>query len=67
MDDSFLIATSGKIKHALSVFNLYNENLHFTVEYKDNNRSISLLDMEINTINNKVITDWYMKLTASGK
>ena len=65
VDDCFLIIKSNKIEHALSVFNSFNEHLHFTVGYEDNNSSIDFLDMKITTINNSVILNWYMKPTAS--
>ena len=67
VDDSFLIIKSNKIEHALSVFNLYNEHLRFTVENEYNTSSINFLDMKITRINNGVITVWYMKPTASGR
>ena len=67
MNDSFLIVKSDKLEHSLSVFNSSNENVQFTVEYEDNNNSIKFLGMKITRINDKVITDWYMKLTASDR
>ena len=67
VDDSFLIVKSNKIQHALYVFNSYNENVQFTVEYEDNNSSINFYEMKITRINKKVPTDWYMKSIASGR
>ena len=66
VDDCLLIAKKDKIDEILSSFNNYNNNLQFTIERETNN-SINFLDMPLIRTNNKIITNWFRKSTASGR
>ena len=66
VDDYLLIVKKDKIEEILSSFNNYNNNLQFTIERETNN-SINFLDMQLIRTNNKIITNWYRKSTASGR
>ena len=66
VDDCLLIVKNEKIEEILSSFNNYNNNLQFTIERESNN-SINFLDMTLIRNNNKIITNWFRKNTASGR
>ena len=66
VDDCLLIVKKDKIEEILSTFNNYNNNLQFTIERETNN-SINFLDIQLIRTNNKIITNWYRKSTASGR
>ena len=66
VDDCSLIVKKDKIEEILSSFNNYNNNLQFTIERETNN-SINFLDIQLIRTNNKIITNWFRKSTASGR
>lgn len=56
-----------KVEIILGAFNSYDPHIQFTVE-KETERSVPFLDTKlIRTDNNKIILDWYIKPTASGR
>ena len=66
VDDRLLIAKKDKIEEILSSFNNCNNNLQFTIERETNN-GINFLDIQLIRTNNKIITNWFRKSTASGR
>lgn len=67
VDDCLLIAKREGLQLYLDEFNNYNENLKFTNEL-ENNKKQTYLDLLIILIileNDKIITNWYIKPTAS--
>ena len=66
VDDCLLIVKKDKIEDILSSFKNYNKNLQFTIEREKNN-SINFLDIQLIRTNNKIITNWFRKSTASGR
>lgn len=66
VDDIVCMIPSGKENEILSVFNNYNPHLQFTIETETNN-SVPFLDTKLIRLNNKIILDWYIKPTSSGR
>ena len=66
VDDIFAIVKKSEADEILKTFNTYHNKLQFTIETEQNNY-IPFLDMKIIKENNKIITDWYTKPTASGR
>ena len=66
VDNCLLTVKKEKIEEILSSFNTYNNNLQFTIELETNN-SINFLDLQLIRTNNKIITNWFRKSTASGR
>lgn len=66
VDDCFLIVKESDTELILNTFNNYNNFLKFTIE-KETDNSINFLDMRIIRCDNKILTDWYQKPTATGR
>ena len=67
VDDIILRIPSNSTNHILNIFNEYDKNLQFTVELSQK-KNISFLDIKIIIDNQRyLITNWYQKLTFSGR
>ncbi|XP_075157638.1 uncharacterized protein LOC142230905 [Haematobia irritans] len=66
VDDIFAIIKKPHLETILKLLNSYHNKIKFTVEIEEDNR-LPYLDMTIIRDNNKIITDWYTKKTASGR
>ncbi|XP_025269727.1 uncharacterized protein LOC112639554 [Camponotus floridanus] len=65
VDDVFAIVPRAKINEILTKFNNYHERLRFTYETEVDS-SISFLNVKIIQSDNRLITNWFRKLTWSG-
>ena len=66
VDDILAIVKSNEVEEILKALNDYHDKLQFTVEQEEDG-SIPYLDMKIYSKDNKIITNWYCKPTASGR
>ncbi|XP_043467539.1 protein dopey homolog PFC0245c-like [Leptopilina heterotoma] len=66
VDDIITCIPADKINEIVDKFNGYDERLQFTFEMLNNN-SINFLDVLIIIDNKKLITDWFLKPTFSGR
>lgn len=66
VDDTILIVHKEHIDLIISVFNSYHNELQFTHEIQNNNQ-INFLDVTLNLINNRIISNWFQKPTASNR
>lgn len=66
VDDLFLIIPRDKVNEILNLFNSYHPKLQFTIETEKKN-TINYLDLTLIKKDNKILTKWYSKPTASGR
>lgn len=66
VDDTLICVKKEDIDIVLSVFNNHNPSLKFTSE-SENNNSINFLDLTLTKVNNKIITNWYIKPSNSSR
>ena len=66
VDDTLIYLPEEEAGDLLCRFNSMDKKLKFTLE-KSNNNNINFLDLNIQIINNKIITNWYRKLIWSGR
>ena len=67
VDDIVCSVPEKGVNEILSVFNSYDPNIQFTVEV-EKDRSVPFLDTKlIRNPENKIILDWYIKPTSSGR
>ena len=62
IDDCLIIVKNHQeADMCLNVFNSINDNIKFEIEYPDNERSINMLDFNLQIINNRSIFKFYQK------
>ena len=66
VDDIIMCIPEKYVTIITDKFNNYHNRLKFTNE-RENNRCISLLDLTLKIIDNKIHTDWFQKETFSGR
>ena len=66
VDDIITCIPKNKTNEIINTFNTYNQRLQFTYE-TEKDESINFLDILLIKHNNKIITNWYMKPTSSGR
>lgn len=66
VDDLFAIIKKPDEAQILKTLNAYHNKLQFTIE-KENNDKIAYLDMMIIKRSGKIITNWFIKPTSSGR
>ena len=66
VDDMFAIIDKKDINSILTQLNNYHNKLQFTVE-TETNGCLPFLNMKIHREQGRLITDWYMKTTSSGR
>ena len=66
VDDIFAVIPRTEIDTILTTFNRYHQRLQFTHEIETNNR-INFLDTTVIRNNGKLLTNWYLKPTSSGR
>lgn len=66
VDDIILAIPSNYVNQLKTIFESFDNNIRFTVEYEIENK-INFLDITLIRNNNKIITNWFRKTTASGR
>jgi len=66
VDDILLSVSKEEIHIILNKFNNYHHRLKFTLEIEVN-RCLSFLDITLKIKNNRIIIDWFHKITFSGQ
>lgn len=66
VDDTILCAHKNFVNTLNKVFISYHKKLQFTYKLETGGK-INFLDSSLIRINNRLITDWYQKLTSSGR
>jgi len=66
VDDIILSTYEEEIHSILEKFNNYHHRLKFTIE-SEANHCLNFLDITLHIRNNCIITDWYHKITFSGR
>ena len=66
MDDTIICVKKEHIDHVINTFNSYHNSLQFTHELENNN-SINFLNLTIIKKSKSIITNWFQKLTSSGR
>lgn len=66
VDDIFTIVPRTEIDTILSTFNSFHQRLQFTHEIENNN-VINFLDTTVIRCGGKLLTNWYLKPTSSGR
>lgn len=67
VDDIVCSIPENRVDEILQVFNSYDSNIQFTVEV-EKDRSVPFLDTKlIRSSENRIILDWYIKPTSSGR
>lgn len=67
VDDLIVALHKQDVEIILEQFNSYNPHIQFTIEFEDENNSVSFLDTRLYRIDNTVHLDWHRKQTASDK
>jgi len=66
VDDIILSTYEEEIHSILEKFNSYHHRLKFTIE-SEANHCLNFLDITLHIRNNSIVTDWFHKITFSGR
>lgn len=67
VDDILLCAPTDKTEEILDRFNNFHNRLQFTMESENEHRQNSFLNLQLQVVDNNIVTNWYRKPTWSGR